>query len=39
MTGDLSDNDLDILLSKSLESLLAEQNIDYMINEFLLSLK
>ncbi len=39
MTGDLSDDDLDILLSKSLESLLAEQNIDYMINEFLLSLK
>jgi len=39
MAGDLSDNDLDILLSKSLESLLAEQNIDYLINEFLLSLK
>jgi len=39
MNGDLSDDDLDILLSKSLESLLAEQNIDYMINEFLLSLK
>ena len=39
MNGDLSDDDLDILLSKSLESLLAEQNIDYLINEFLLSLK
>jgi len=39
MAGDLSDDDLDILLSKSLESLLAEQNIDYLINEFLLSLK
>ena len=39
MNGDLSDDDLDILLSKSLENLLAEQNIDNMINEFLLSLK
>ena len=39
VTGELSDDDLDILLSKSLESLLAEQNIDYLINEFLLSLK
>jgi len=39
MTGDLSDDDLDILLSKSLESLLAEQNIDYLINECLISLK
>jgi len=39
MNGDVSDEDLDILLNKSLESLLAEQNIDYMINEFLLSLK
>jgi archaellum component FlaC len=39
MNGELSDGDLDILLSKSLENLLAEQNIDYMINEFLLSLK
>ncbi len=36
---DVSDDDLDIILNKSLESLLAEQNIDYMINEFLLSLK
>ena len=39
ISGDLSDDDLDILLSKSLESLLAEQNIDYLINDFLLSLK
>jgi len=39
MSSDLSDDDLDILLSKSLESFFAEQNIDYMINEFLLSLK
>jgi len=39
MNDDLSDDDLDMLLSKSLESLLAEQNIDYLINEFLLSLK
>jgi len=39
MNGDVSDDDLDIILNKSLESLLAEQNVDYMINEFLLSLK
>jgi hypothetical protein len=39
MNGDVSDDDLDTILNKSLESLLAEQNVDYMINEFLLSLK
>lgn len=37
--GDLSDDDLEKILSKSLEDLLAEQNIDNMIDEFLLSLK
>ena len=35
----LSDREIDELLSKSLESLFIEQNIDTMINEFLLSLK
>ena len=37
--GDLSDDDLEKILSKSLEDLLAEQNIDNMIDGFLLSLK
>ena len=37
--GDLSDDDLEKILSKSLEDLLAEQNIDNMIDELLLSLK
>ncbi|UCF12599.1 MAG: hypothetical protein JSW06_11305 [Thermoplasmatales archaeon] len=37
--GDLSDDDLEKILSKSLEDLLVKQNIDNMINEFLLSLK
>lgn len=37
--GDLSDDDLEKILSKSLEDLLAKQNIDNMIDEFLLSLK
>jgi chromosome segregation ATPase len=35
----LSDKEIDELLSRSLESLLIEQNIDNMINEFFLSLK
>lgn len=35
----LSEKELDEILSKSLESLLVEQNIDTMINEFFLSLK
>jgi archaellum component FlaC len=35
----LSDKEIDELLSKSLESLLIDQNIDNMINEFFLSLK
>ena len=39
VAGDLSDDDLDKILSRSLENLLAEQNIESIINEFLLSLK
>jgi hypothetical protein len=35
----LSDNEMDEILSKSLEALFIEQNIDTMINEFFLSLK
>jgi predicted RNase H-like nuclease (RuvC/YqgF family) len=35
----ISDKEIDELLSKSLESLVIEQNIDTMINEFFLSLK
>jgi hypothetical protein len=35
----ISEKDMDELLSKSLESLLIEQNIDTMINEFFISLK
>jgi hypothetical protein len=35
----LSDRELDELLSRSLESLVIEQNIDNMINDFFLSLK
>lgn len=37
--GTLNDNELDVLLNKSLESLLMEQNIDTMINDFFISLK
>jgi predicted RNase H-like nuclease (RuvC/YqgF family) len=36
---ELSETQIDQVLSKSLESLLIEQNIDTMINEFFLSLK
>ena len=39
VSGELSDDELDKILSASLESMLAEQNIENMINEFLLSLK
>jgi len=39
VAGDLSNDDLDKILSKSLENLLTEQNIESIINEFLLSLK
>lgn len=39
VAGDLSNDDLDKILSRSLENLLAEQNIESIINEFLLSLK
>ena len=39
VVSSLSDREIDELLSKSLESLLTEQNIDNMINEFFLSLK
>jgi archaellum component FlaC len=39
ITPNLSDREIDELLSKSLESLLIEQNIDMIINEFFLSLK
>ena len=39
VAGNLPDDDLDKILSESLESLIAEQNIENMINEFLLSLK
>ncbi len=35
----LNDNELDILLTKSLESLQMEQNIDLMINDFFINLK
>ncbi|HIH00222.1 MAG TPA: hypothetical protein HA258_06510 [Thermoplasmata archaeon] len=35
----LNDNELDTLLNKSLESLLMEQNIDTMINDFFITLK
>ncbi len=35
----LNDSELDALLNKSLESLLMEQNIDTMINDFFISLK
>jgi predicted RNase H-like nuclease (RuvC/YqgF family) len=35
----LNDNELDALLNKSLESLLMEQNIDTMINDFFITLK
>ena len=37
--GDLSDEDLDYILNISFQGLLIEQNIDNMINEFLLNLK
>ena len=36
---DYSNQDIDMILSKSLESLLIDQNIDNMIDEFLLNLK
>lgn len=39
VAGNLSNDDLDKILSRSLENLLAEQNIESIINEFLLSLK
>jgi len=39
VAGDLSNDDLDKILSRSLENLLTEQNIESIINEFLLSLK
>ena len=39
VAGDFSNDDLDKILSRSLENLLAEQNIESIINEFLLSLK
>ncbi len=39
VAGDLSNADLDKILSRSLENLLTEQNIESIINEFLLSLK
>ncbi len=35
----LSDKEMDEILSKSLEAVFIEQNIDNMINEFFLSLK
>jgi len=35
----ITDNEMDDLLNKSLESLLMEQNIDTMINEFFITLK
>ncbi|MCX6662322.1 MAG: hypothetical protein NTY91_07220, partial [Euryarchaeota archaeon] len=35
----LSENQIDDLLNKSLESLLMEQNIDTMMNEFFINLK
>jgi len=35
----LNENELDALLNKSLESILMEQNIDTMINEFFINLK
>jgi seryl-tRNA synthetase len=35
----VSDNDLDILLNSTLESILMEQNIDGMINDFFINLK
>lgn len=38
-SANLSDQDVDELLSKSLESLIIDQNIDMIINEFFLSLK
>jgi len=38
-TESLSDSDLDIILAKSLESFFVEQNIDNMIDDFLLNLK
>jgi archaeal flagellar protein FlaC len=38
-TETLNDNELDTLLNKSLESLLMEQNIDTMINDFFINLK
>jgi predicted RNase H-like nuclease (RuvC/YqgF family) len=37
--SELTENQIDEILSKSLESLLQEQNIDTMINDFFLSLK
>jgi len=39
VAADLSDNDLDKILNKTLENIIAEQNIDNMINDFLLNLK
>jgi archaellum component FlaC len=38
-TQNISDKEMDEILSKSLEALFIEQNIDTMINEFFLSLK
>jgi hypothetical protein len=35
----LNENELDALLNKSFESILMEQNIDTMINEFFINLK